>query len=375
MRKIRAVAVKELRQVSRDPFTLVMLLGVPAFMLLLYGFALNFDVRHVRLAVQDLSLSRASRDLTAAFVNSTYFDLVAELPAGADLERATERRVAKAILVIPESFATDLAAGRTAPIQILLDGSDASTAATVLGYAGAIVAETNVELRAHRLGFEPGAAHAPIAYQPRVWYNPELKSTQFLVPGLMGFILMLTAVLSTALSVVREKERGTMEQLRVTALRPAELLVGKTLPYLAISLLATAVILVAARFLFGVAVRGPYLDLFVATLVYLVGALGFGLLVSSMAESQAMAFQVALVTSMLPAIFLSGFIFPIRSMPLVLRTITYAVPARYYLVIARGIILKGAGLGPYRSDLAFLVLYAAVVLSIAYARLVRREGQ
>jgi drug efflux transport system permease protein len=172
---------------------------------------------------------------------------------------------------------------------------------------------------------------------------------------------------------VREKERGTMEQLRITDLRILELLIGKTIPYLGISLLATAIILVAARFLFGVAVRGSYVHLFAITLVYLVGALGFGLFVSSISDSQAMAFQVGTLTSMLPAIFLSGFIFPIANMPLALRLITYIVPARYYLVILRGIILKGAGLESYLTDVMFLVGFAVVILGLSYVRLVVRE--
>ena len=369
-RKVWAIALKELRQAARDPLTLGMLLGVPTMMLLMYGYALNFDVRHVPLAVQDLDKSARSRDLVASFVNSTYFDLGTELPAGADLDRVTETRLARAILRIPEGYARDLAAGRAASVQLVLDGADANTATTVLGYAQALVSEDNLEIRRTTLG---ESQLSPISYEPRVWYNPELRSTQFLVPGLIGFILMLTAVLSTALSVVREKERGTMEQLRVTSLRPGEMIVGKTLPYLGISLTATALILLAARVLFGVSVRGPYLDLFVATFVYLVGALGFGLLVSSLAQTQAMAFQAGSVASMLPAIFLSGFIFPIRSMPPALQVVTYAVPARYFNVILRGVILKGTGLSPYGRDMAFLVLYALVVLAIAYARLSRRE--
>jgi len=370
-RKVWAIAKKELRQASRDPLSLAMLLGVPTMMLLMYGFALNFDVRHVRLAVEDRDKSAASRELVSAFVNSRYFDLVADLDSGADLRGLTERRVARAILVIPEGYALELQARRPSPVQFVVDGSDSNTASTVLGYANAIVADQNATLQEASLGVRQGP---PIEYAPRVLYNPQLESTQFLVPGLIGFILMLTAVLSTAMSIVREKERGTMEQLRVTSLRPGELIVGKTLPYLAISLTATVIILVAARVLFDVAVRGPYLDLFVATFVYLVGALGFGLLVSSFSDTQAMAFQAGSVTSMLPAIFLSGFIFPIRSMPEALQWITYAVPARYFNVILRGVILKGAGLGPYLQDLLFLVLYAAVVLGIAYARLSRREA-
>jgi len=372
LRKIRAVARKELRQASRDPLTLTMLLGVPTMMLLLYGYAINFDVKHVALAVQDLDKSARSRDLVASFVNSTYFDQVADLAAGADLQRLTERRRAQAVLVVPAGYARDLAGGGTASVQLLLDGADANTATTVLGYASSLVASTNAALLEEAA---PGRVRlGGISNEPRVWYNPELKSTQFLVPGLIGFILMLTGVLSTALAVVREKERGTMEQLRVTSLHPAELVVGKTLPYLGISLAATAIILVAARVLFDVVVRGPYLDLFVATLIYLIGALGLGLLVSSLSESQAMAFQIGMVVSLLPAIFLSGFIFPIRSMPVAVQVITYAVPARYFNVVLRGVILKGAGLSSYLRDMGFLTLYAVVVLGIAYARLTRKEA-
>jgi ABC-2 type transport system permease protein len=370
LRKVWAIAAKELRQASRDPLSLTMLLGVPTLMLLMYGYAINFDVRHVRLGVRDLDRTASSRELVAAFVNSSYFDLARDLGAAADLELLTETRTVRAVLAIPEGYGRDLQAGRHAPVQFLVDGADANTATTVLGYASAIVSAANADLQEEARG---GPLLAAIDYAPRVWYNPDLKSTQFLVPGLIGFILMLTAVLSTALAVVREKERGTLEQLRVTSLRPGELIVGKTLPYLAISLLATVVILVSARVLFGVAVRGPYLHLFAATLLYLVGALGFGLLVSSLSESQAMAFQVGMVASMLPAIFLSGFIFPIRAMPVPLQVITYAVPARYFNVILRGVILKGAGLGPYLQDVGCLVLYAAIVNGIAYFRLTRRE--
>lgn len=372
MRKLWAVAVKEVRQIGRDPYTLLMLAGVPAFMLLLYGYALSFDVRHVPTAFQDRDRTEASRYLIAAFVNSTYFDRAADLEPGADLEALTERREARAVVVVPEGYERDLRAGRTAKVQFLLDGTDAITATTVLGYATSLTADLNLEVV--RSDLPGGPAAAGIRYEPRVWYNPELRSTNFLVPGLMGFILMLTAVLSTALSVVREKERGTMEQLRVTSLRPGQIIFGKALPYLGISLLGAVIIVAAADVLFGVEVRGPYLDLFLVTLVYLIGALGFGLLVSSFSNSQAMAFQVGALASMLPAIFLSGFIFPIRAMPWVLQAITYAFPTRYYLVAVRGIMLKGAGWITYREQVLFLALYAAVVLGLAYARLSRREA-
>jgi ABC-2 type transport system permease protein len=215
---------------------------------------------------------------------------------------------------------------------------------------------------------------APLDFEPRILFNPDLKSTQFLVPGLIGFLLMLTAVLSTALSVVREKERGTMEQLLVAPLRTWELILGKTVPYLGLSLVATLLILAAARVLFGVEIRGPYLDLLVAVLLYLFGALGFGLLISTLAHTQALAFQQGLIASMLPAILLSGFIFQIRVMPEPLQLLTYLVPARYFLVILRGIILKGEGLVTYWPQVGALALYGLVVVTLASARLARREA-
>ena len=374
MRRLLAVVVKEIRQIRRDPFSLIMLIGLPAFMLVLYGFALNFDVRHVRLAVQDRDRSAASRDLVASFTHSTYFDLVATPGPGVRLEDLTERRVARAILVIPEAYGRTLAAGGRSPVQLLLDGADSTTATTVLGYARALVAEQNAELAAE-VFTAAGLRSAPaLDLEPRVLYNPELKSTQFLVPGLIGFLLMLTAVLSTALSVVREKERGTMEQLRVAPLRTWELIVGKTVPYLGISLLATVIILASARVLFGVVIRGPYLDLLVATLLYLFGALGFGLFISTIADTQTFAFQAGLIASMLPSILLSGFIFQIRIMPQWLQVITYLVPARYFLVILRGVILKGEGLLPYWPDVLALVLYGLATVTLASLRLARREA-
>ena len=373
MRKLWAVAGKELRQIMRDPLSLLTLIGFPAFMLVLYGYALNFDVRHVPLAVQDLDQTRASRDVVAAFVNSTYFDVSATPNAAEDLTRLLERRVAKAVLVVPEGFAADLEAARTAQVQLLLDGADALTATTVLGYAGAIVSESNVRVLSRALTRAGQRLDAGIAYEPRVYYNPELKSVRFLVPGLIGLIMMLTGVLSTALSVVREKERGTIEQIRMAPIGSFALIAGKTLPYLALSLFATAFILAMAWGIFGVEIRGSLLDLLAATLLYLLGALGFGLLISTLVNTQALAFQIGLLGSLLPALLLSGFVFQIRLMPVWLQVITHLVPARYYLVILRGIILKGASLRPYWDQMGLLALYATLVLGLATVRMRRAE--
>jgi ABC-2 type transport system permease protein len=374
MRKAWAIARKELRQIGRDPLSLLTLLGFPAFMLVLYGFALNFDVRHVTLAAQDRDKSAASRDLIAAFVNSSYFDIVATPMPGEDVEALTRRRVAMAVLVIPEGFGARLAGGEDASIQMLLDGADSLTATTVLGYANAIVAEANVRIVGRKLRRAGQRLESAIAFEPRIFYNPELRSVQFLIPGLIGMIMMLTAVLSTALSIVRERERGTMEQVRMAPIRPLELILGKTLPYLFVSLFAAVFILAAARVLFGVAIRGPLPDLSLATLLYLAGALGLGLLFSTLVATQALAFQISLLASLLPSMLLSGFVFQIRIMPVWLQAITYIVPTRYYLVILRGIILKGSGLGPYWPEMGCLALFAIVMIGLASLRMARQEA-
>jgi ABC-2 type transport system permease protein len=377
VRKLRAVAGKELRQARRDPLSLGLLLGIPTMMLLLYGYAVNFDVRHVALAVEDNDRSRASRELVQAFIQSTYFDLKPGRAPGETPEHQFERKRAQAILVIPEDYGRELAAGRQATVQFLVDGTDATVAETILGYASALARDQNTRL-ASRRGAPTTGGSAPgnptLEVEPRVWYNPELRSSHFLVPGLIGFILMLTAVLSTALSVVREKERGTMEQIRMSPVATLELLLGKTLPYLVISLVATVLILVAARFLFGVVIRGPLLDLAVAVVLYLLGGLGLGLFVSTLARTQAEAFQIGATMSILPTFLLSGFIFPVKNMPVVMQVISHIVPARYFLIILRGIILKGTGLGPYHVPLLALALYAAVMIGLAGLRFGRRDA-
>ena len=377
MRTLAAVARKELVQARRDPLSLGLLLGIPTMMLLLYGYAVNFDVRHIALSVEDRDNSAASRALVEAFVRSQYFDRKPDRAPGETPEHLFERKRAQAILVIPEEYGRELEAGRAAPVQFLVDGTDATVAETILGYATALARDQSADVQAARWipgSTAGGAAGIPVLkVEPRVWYNPELKSSHFLVPGLIGFILMLTAVLSTALSIAREMERGTMEQIRVAPVATLELLLGKTLPYLVISIVATVLILVAARFQFGVVIRGPLLDLAIATIIYLLGGLGLGLFVSSLARSQAEAFQIGSMFSILPTFLLSGFIFPVKNMPEALQLISNIVPARYYLLILRGIVLKGTGLGPYHLPLLALCLYAASMIALAGWRFSRQE--
>jgi ABC-2 type transport system permease protein len=367
--KAFAVALKEFRQIARDRRTLTILLFVPAFFLLLYGYALNFDIRNIPLAVQDNDRSSASREVISAFVNSGYFQLIGDLPRHADIDAALDRGDARAVLVIPAGFGRDAAVGRPTAVQALISGDNANTATTVMAYAvaliGALSARYEVQARV-------GSPQGPLlSAETRVWYNPELRSTLFLVPGLIAYIAMITAVVSTALSIVKEKEVGTMEQVRMSPVGPLAYVVGKTLPYFVVSLASAIGIVALSMLLFDLPMRGSWVMLLLAISVFLVGALAFGVLLSTLAETQQVAFQLALLTSYLPTLMLSGFIFPIASMPEVLQAITYAVPARYFLIALRAIVLKGVGLAVFWQELAALVIFAGIVLSLASLRLKR----
>ena len=370
--KAIAVAVKEFRQIGRDRRTLFILLFVPAFFLLLYGYALNFDIRNVPLAVQDNDRSTASREVISAFVNSGYFDLVRDVPRDTEVIRALDRGDARAVLVIPGGFGRDAATGRPTSVQLLISGDNANTATTVMAYGvglvGALSARYELEARVASAGLPLLSA------ETRVWFNPELRSTLFLVPGLIAYIAMLTAVVSTALSIVREKEVGTMEQVRMSPVGPLAYVIGKTTPYLVVSLVSAMGIIGLSMWLFDLPMRGSWSMLLVAVSVFLVGALAFGVLISTLADTQQVAFQLALLISYLPTLMLSGFIFPISSMPAALQAVTYAVPARYFLISLRAIVLKGVGVAVFWQELAALVAFAGVVLALASLRLKREWG-
>lgn len=375
MRKALSVGRKEVRQIVRDRRSLMVLLFVPAFFLLVYGYALNWDIRHVRLAVEDRDRTPASRAVVSAFVNSGYFDLVASVRGPEDITTLMDRGEVRVVLVIPYGLSRDLAAGRDVPVQVLLNGDNANTATTVMGYALTILQSESARLTAQAsvAGLAgPAAPPARVSAQPRIWFNPQLRSTLFLVPGLIAYIVMITAVVSTALSIVREKERGTMEQVRMAPVDAASFVVGKTIPYFAIALASALAIMFVAMLLFGLPMRGSWPLLIGTIALYLVGALGLGLLISSIAETQQVAFQLAVLSSFLPTLMLSGFIFPIASMPAFLQALTHVVPARYFLVALRGIVLKGVGLETIWPQLASLAAFSALVLGLASLRLRRQ---
>jgi ABC-2 type transport system permease protein len=351
---------KEWRQIRRDRRTLMTIVFVPAFFLLLYGYALNWDIKHIALAVQDRDQTAQSRALVSAFVNSGYFDNIGDVYSTAEIDRLLNLNTARAVLVVPEGFGRELTAGRAPQVQLLINGENANTATTVMGYAGNIVRSAS-------------AAPPLVTVEPRIWYNPELRSTLFLVPGLIAYILMITAVISTALSVVREKESGTIEQVRMAPIDTLSFIVGKSIPYFLISLASAALIILAAMALFGLPMRGNWLSLLLALSLFISGALGTGLLISTVAETQQVAFQAAMLSSFLPTLILSGFIFPISSMPRALQLITTIVPARYFLVALRGIVLKGTSIAVLWPQIAALTIYALAMLVLASVRLAREK--
>jgi ABC-2 type transport system permease protein len=343
---------------------------VPALFLLLYGYALSFDIRNVALGVLDADRSAASREMVSAFVNSGYFDQVAELTDDADIVDLIDRNRARAVLVVPAGFGRDAREGRHTAVQLIVNGDNANTATTVVGYGLSIVSALSARYELQGSARPPGGGL--VAVEARIWYNPELRSALFLVPGLIAYIAMLTAVVSAALSIVREKEAGTMEQVRMSPIPPAGYVLGKTIPYFFVSLASSILILLLAMLLFDLPMRGSWLLLLVAVSLFLVGALAWGLLISTVAPNQQVAFQAALLTSYLPTLMLSGFIFPIASMPAFLQAVTVIVPARYFLVVLRAIVLKGAGLAAFWPELVALAVFALAVMGLASLRL-RRE--
>ena len=366
LRRLWAVARKEAIHIRRDPRSLGLALGIPMLMLLSFGYALTLDVDRVPFVVWDQSGTSQSRELVARFQGSRYFDFRGAVPNYRALEHEIDSRNAYLGLVIPPEYARSLDAGRTAPVQAVLDGSDSNTASIVLGYAQGISTALNQEVmfaQARRLtGTVPSAV---LDLRPRVWFNPDLESRNFIVPGIMAVIMGLIAALLTSLTVAREWERGTMEQLISTPVKPAELILGKLLPYLAIGLLDMAIAVLMAVFLFRVPLRGSVSFLFTVGGIFMIGTLAQGILISTLARQQLLASQVAMISTFLPAFLLSGFAFAIGNMPVAIQAVTYLVPARYFVAVVKGIFLRGVGVETLWPELLFLVVFALVVAGAA----------
>lgn len=358
--RLLAISRKELLQLRRDARSLYLAFILPLVLLVLFGYAISFDIRNIRMAVLDQSRSPESRELIESFAGSGYFSVVAHLESHADADRALGSGAVRLVLIVPPTFAADLASGRGATVQALLDGADANSATIAQNYAEAIVSgySTRAVVRGRPVTL-------PVTAESRVWYNETLESRNMIVPGLIAVIMSIIAAMLTALTIAREWERGTMEQLAATPVHRLEIVIGKLAPYVAIGLFDVALALSVGVALFGVPFRGNLLLLGLLSLLFLIGSLGLGIFISAAVKSQVLATQVAMLATFLPALLLSGFIFTLATMPIVLQGLSYVVSARYYVAVTKGILLKGVGASVLWEDALAMVVFAVAGLAMA----------
>jgi ABC-2 type transport system permease protein len=368
-RRVWAVARKEFLHVLRDLRSVGMAIAIPMLMLVLFGYALTLDVDRVPLVVWDQSRSHSSRRLISRFEGSRYFSRVGDVENYDDLERAIDTGRALVALVIPTEFARQIETGRDAPVQLIVDGSDSNTATIALGYAEALVEGFREEVvleRVRRTGAR--LPSAPLDVRLRVWFNAELESKNYIIPGLIAVIMMVIAALLTSLTVAREWERGTMEQLISTPVKGPELIVGKLAPYFVIAMFDVVLAVLMGEFVFRVPLRGDVVLLFGMAATFLVGALSMGIMISTVMKNQLLASQVAMVATFLPAFLLSGFMFAIANMPRPIQWITYLIPARYFIALLKGIYLKGVGLEVLAPQAALLGAFSIVMVLLSIVR-------
>lgn len=366
LRRLKAVAKKEFLHVLRDPRSLMMGIGMPILLLFLFGYALTLDVDRVPLVVWDQAGTAQSRELISRFSGSRYFDLRQQASGYRAIEEAIDRREALIALVIPPDFDRLLSRGERAPVQTILDGSDPSTATIALGYAEATAATYSRDIALNqmlRAGIQP--RFPSLELKPRVWFNTDMVSRNFIFPGLIAVVMMIMAAILTSLCIAREWETGTMEQLIATPVSALELIFGKLAPYFCIGVLDLILCVCVGEFVFDVPLRGSLGLLAALALLFLFGALSFGILLSIITKSQLLGSQLAIVTTVLPAFLLSGFIFPIENMPLPIQAVTRLISARYFVFILRGIYLKDVGLAVLWPEVLFLGVFGTVVLAVA----------
>jgi ABC-2 type transport system permease protein len=370
LRRTLTVARKEYLHILRDTRSLGMALAVPLLLLLMFGYALTLDVDRIPTLIYDADQSPESRELIARFQGSRYFDVLGAVSNYGTSQREIDRDHCLLGVVVDQDYSRDLHNGREAQVQLLLDGSDSNTASLAMGYAATIVQSQNQQVRfraQNQRGL--GRFESPLDGRLRVWYNSELESKNYIVPGLIAVILMIIAALLTSLTIAREWETGTMEQLLSTPLRAAEVVLGKMLAFFCLGLIDMLIALLVGVYVFRVPLRGSVLFLIATSCIFLVGALFWGVLISAVTRSQLVAYQVGMLTSFLPAFLLSGFIFAIESMPEVIQVITFIFPARYFVTILKGIFLRGVGLEMLLGQVAMLLIYGVLVFLIATRKL------
>jgi len=366
VRRLKAVARTEFLHVLRDPRSLMMGIGVPMLLLFLFGYALTLDVDRVPLAVWDQSATVESREFVSRFSGSRYFDLRTTADSYRVIEAAIDRREALIALVIPADFARRISLGEAAVVQCIVDGSDPNTATIALGYAEAAAQSFARQVGLKQLQRAGRVPRVPaLELVPRVWFNTDMVSRNFIFPGLIAVVMMIMAAILTSLSMAREWETGTMEQLIATPVTAAELIAGKLAPYACIGVLDLILCICVGEFVFDVPLRGSLWLLAPMAMLFLFGALSFGMLLSIITKSQLLASQLAIITTVLPAFLLSGFIFPIENMPLPIQTVTRIISARYFVFILRGIYQKDVGMAVLWPEVLFLALFGGIVMTVA----------
>jgi len=361
---------KEFLHILRDPRTLAVMLLIPIIELVLLGYAATTDIEHLRTAILDGDKSSGSRELIEAYRASNYFDIVLYVASEQQLEHIVDSGRVRAGLIIPAGYGEELSTGGQAQVSFVIDGSDPSVANTVFAASQSVGQAHSMRIVERTMGIDPNDMPG-VQVRPRVWYNPEMKSSNFMIPGIIGLILYFLTALFTAMSIVREREQGTIEQLIVTPIKPLELVVAKVFPYVFIAFFDVLEVLAIGVFWFGVPIRGSLGLLLGLSALFLLTSLGFGIFISSIANTQQEAMLLAFLT-MLPSIFLGGFFFPIEAMPGWLQVITYVVPVRYMLVIIRGIILKGVGLQILLQEVIALVIFGIAIMLLAATRFRKR---
>jgi len=371
-RTIRAIMRREFIDVRRDRRSLILTFLYPISMLVMYGYGIRYDVNNVALTILDYSETPESRDLAQQMIRSGYFQLVRWARSERDVERDLTHETSKAAVVIPVDFAARIRAGDPATVQAIIDGADSNTATIAQGYLLAMIARYAAALRGAGAGAP--ASPAPIELKSRVWYNEELKSVNFIVPGVIAVIMMIVGAILTALSIVKEKERGTIEQLLVSPIRPLEIMVGKIVPYVLIASIDLLIIVTAGYVLFHVPIKGSLLQLALFALLYLTSSLGIGVFVSTIADTMQNAMLAAIFISLLPSILLSGFVFPIENMPRVIQLLTYFFPGRYFVTAIRGIYLKGVGLSVLWPEAVLLLCFSSGIVWLSASRFHEKLG-
>lgn len=362
-KRVKAVAKKEFYQIKRDMRSLILAFALPSLLMLLFGYAITLDIKDIPVAFWDQDHTQKSKEFIRKFKESGYFEVRGEAEGYQQLQELLDKGRIKIGLVIPPGFSEGITSGNEVPVQTLLDGSDGNTGTIGSGYVSGLISTF-----ASEIGLKQGTlldSKPLLDYRVRVWYNPELKSTNFIIPGLIAGIIMIMAALLASLTFAREWERGTMEQLLSTPIKSIELISGKFIPYFVIGAIDIVMVLVLGVFLFKVPLRGEVMLLSAVCLIYLVGATALGILISVLTKSQLLANQIGWLATFLPAFLLSGFIFPIFNMPKPIQAITYLVPARYFIKILRDIFLKGNGISYFYGEVIFLSLFCVFMLLLA----------